>query len=240
MKIGLVNLDSKLPNIALEKIKLYYQGNAEYISPIETHSYDKVYCSSIFTFADKSYVQPNWICGGTGFDLTTKLPTEIEEMKPKINYGFTTRGCIRKCPFCVVPQKEGKIRVVGDIYDIWDRKSKIIVLYDNNILAEPKHFKRICEQIKKENIKVDFNQGLDFRLLNDEMCDILKKTSHSDYHFAFDDIKDEKRVTQSILMLQRHGIKRSIWYILIGFNSSIYDDIKRVKILRGMGEFGLL
>ncbi|GAH92586.1 unnamed protein product, partial [marine sediment metagenome] len=86
----------------------------------------------------------------------TTLRPEIEEMKPKINIGFTTRGCIRKCPFCIVPEKEGKIRVVGDIYDFWDREGTELIILDNNILALPEHFKMICTQLKQENLKVDF------------------------------------------------------------------------------------
>lgn len=84
MNIGLIQLDGKLINIALEKIKMYHelQGHkVDYISPIESGSYGKVYCSSIFDFTDKSYVKKDWICGGTGFDLTTKLPIDIENMK---------------------------------------------------------------------------------------------------------------------------------------------------------------
>jgi hypothetical protein len=223
MRVGLINLDSKLPNIALEKIKMYY-GHAEYIEPIEAHNYDKVYCSSVFSRTDKSYVSDAWICGGTGFDLTTNLPKEIDEMKPKINYGFTTRGCIRNCAFCVVPKKEGKLRVVGDIYDIWDRKNKDLCLFDNNILGLPSHFFMICEQIKKEKIRVDFNQGLDHRLLTDDICKELKSIRHKEYHFAFDDIAYEKTVREAIKMLNKNGIKRSIWYVLIYNTDESFED----------------
>ena len=125
-------------NIALEKIRLYYQQQNERIQdylPLNHHLYDKIYCSSIFTFSNKSYVTDDMICGGSGFDLATKLPAEMESMRPKINIGFTTRGCIRNCPFCIVPQKEGYIKIVGDIYDFWDGNSKKITILDNNILA---------------------------------------------------------------------------------------------------------
>jgi len=236
MIVGLVNLDSKLPNIALEKIKMYYKNDALYTEPIETIVCDRVYCSSIFTFTDKSYVSPKWICGGTGFNLTTKLPPEIECMKPKINYGVTTRGCIRKCPFCVVPEKEGNIYITGDIYDIWDGKSKNICLYDNNILALPEHFIMICNQIKKEKIRIDFNQGLDHRLLTDEICKYLKSISHKDYHFAFDNIKYEKTVRKAIELLKLNGINRSTWYTLVGYDSCFEEDLYRVELLKSLNQ----
>jgi len=135
MKIAIFNLEP-YTNIAIEKIIEYYRMRGDEVYhylPINDHLYDWIYCSSIFTFSDKSYVTDKMICGGTGFDLTTILPPEIEAMKPKINIGFTTRGCIRNCPFCVVPQKEGKIKIIGDIYDFWDGKNEWITILDNNI-----------------------------------------------------------------------------------------------------------
>ena len=235
MNIGLIKLDGKLVNIALEKIKLYHEqkgDNVKYISELEAVYYDKVYCSSIFSFTDKSYVRDSWICGGTGFDLSIKLPPEIENMKPKINVGFTTRGCIRNCEFCVVPKAEGKIKIVGDIYDFWDGKSKDIILYDNNILALPRHFNHICEQIKKENLRVDFNQGLDCRLLSENMCRKLSELRHKEYHFAFDDISYENQVKSAIQLLNKHGIRRATWYVLVGFNTDFENDYYRINLLR--------
>lgn len=235
MKIGLIQLDGKTINIALEKIKMYYEQKGDfvsYITEIESNLYDKVYCSSIFTFTDKRYVKKNWICGGSGFDLQSKLPDEIENMKPKINIGFTTRGCIHNCGFCIVPKKEGKIKVVGDIYDFWDGKNKDIILYDNNILAIPEHFYKICEQIKKEKLKVDFNQGLDCRLLNDEIGKTLSELSHKEYHFAFDSISYKNKVENALELLNKYGIKRSTWYVLIGYDTTYENDYERLNFLR--------
>lgn len=107
MKVGLYNLEPRYPNLALEKVRCFYGDRAEYCSPLESSQYDIVYASSIFDWTSKQYVVPNMLIGGTGFDLTTKLPPEIDAIIPRINRGFTTRGCIRNCPFCVVPKKEG-------------------------------------------------------------------------------------------------------------------------------------
>jgi len=239
MKIGLVNLDSTIKNIALEKIRLFHilrNDTVDDITPIESDFYDKVYCSSIFSNTDKSYVRNNWICGGSGFDIKSKLPNEIEIMKPKINMGFTTRGCIRKCPFCIVPEKEGKIRIEGDIYDFWDTKSKNIILFDNNILALPKHFEKICSQVKKEKLIVDFNQGLDIRLLNSKIIKIIKSISHAELRFAFDNLKDEKFVIKGIELLKKYKINRSMFYILIGFDTSFKQDLYRVELLKKLNQ----
>ncbi len=236
--IAIYNLEKKYINIALEKIKLYYQqqgDNVENYFALKHEQYDKIYVSSIFTFTDKKYVTKDMIYGGTGFSLMSQLPIEIENMKPKINVGFTTRGCIRKCWFCVVPQKEGDIRAVGDIYDFWDGKTKIIKILDNNILALPKHFIRICKQIKKENLSVDFNQGLDIRLLNKKNISLLKSIKHLEYKFAWDiEIKDMEKK----LKLIKNEFGRCTIYVLAGIN---FDrELEKCNIIKFIGHNGYI
>lgn len=233
--IALWNMEPKCTNIALEKIRMYYESHHERVVdylPLEHHLYEWVYCSSLFKFTDKSQVPDDVTCGGSGFDLTTTLPPEIDIMTPKLNVGFTTRGCIRKCPFCIVPEKEGWIRKTGDIYDIWDGKSDKIVLLDNNILAMKEHFKLICRQIKKENLMVDFNQGLDCRLLNNNIADILKSLRYKEYRFSFDSMEHENTVRKAIDILHKYEIKWSMWYVLVGYDTSPVEDLLRLELLK--------
>ena len=235
--VGLYNLEPHT-NIALEKIRMYYENHGEEVEdymPIAHTKYNNIFCSSLFTFSPKSYVTDDMICGGTGFDLTTVLSPEIEAMRPKINMGFTTRGCIRKCAFCVVPEKEGKIKATGDIYDFWDRKNKEIIVLDNNILALPDHFKMIASQIKRENLKVDFNQGLDFRLMNRELLRLAKEIKMPIWRFAWDNMKDLRMVRAFLQMLKEEEIKNTRWYVLIGFDTSEEEDLERVTILKKHG-----
>lgn len=237
--IGLYNLEPQYVNIALEKVRLFYESRGEKVTdcnPLEGGLYEKVYCSSIFTWTDKSYVTDFMTCGGSGFDLTTELPAGIEKMKPKINIGFTTRGCIRKCPFCVVPEKEGPLRIVGNIYDFWDRKSKKITILDNNILAARKHFQFIATQIRDVNLRVDFNQGLDYRLLDPELLQELKTLRYEHYKFAFDNPAEERGVREAIDMLRTHGIKWSMWLVLVGFNTTYKEDLHRLNLLKKLDQ----
>ena len=93
--IGLLNLEPKYRNLALEKIRLYYSERGETVEdyfPLRYESYEKIFCSSIFNFTPKMNLPPNLITGGTGFDLSTLLPPEIESIKPHLNFGFTSRG----------------------------------------------------------------------------------------------------------------------------------------------------
>ncbi len=175
--------------------------------------------------------------GGSGYDITTELPEEIENIKPRINLGFASRGCIRKCEFCIVPQKEGKIRSVGDLLDLWDGKSKDITLLDNNILALSKHFKLICKQARDNNIRLDFNQGLDCRLLNQDMVDDLKSIRHQELRFAWDGLKYENAVRKTIDLLDS---KRCSWYILTGFNTTFKEDLYRVNYLRSRNQVAFI
>jgi len=234
--ISIIDIDSKIPNLALKKIEKFYLDKGEQVewnNELMASVSDKVYVSCVFTKnKDKCLEwQGKAEIGGTGYDLTIKLPPEIEAVKPRINLGFATRGCIRKCEFCVVPKKEGKIRVEGDIYDIWDGNSREIILLDNNILALPDHFKLICSQIRKEKLKVDFNQGLDHRLLTDEICEELKKTRTADLRFAFDDPSYKPTVEKALNMLARHNIKKTMWYVLVGFNTTVEQDLERLNWL---------
>lgn len=237
--IALYNLEPKYINIALEKINLYYKQRGELVVdyyPISKNQYDKIYCSSIFSWSDKSYVTNDMICGGSGFNLTTTLPKNIEKMKPKINIGFTTRGCIRNCSFCIVPKKEGNIKITGDIYDFWDRNSNKIIILDNNILAVYEHFYAIIDQIALEKLKVDFNQGLDCRLMTVDIAEKLTQVKYNYYRFSFDDMSIEKTVVQTIGILKRYDIKWSMWYVLVGFNTTYKEDLYRIELLKSFDQ----
>jgi radical SAM superfamily enzyme YgiQ (UPF0313 family) len=239
MKIGLIDIDSKIPNLALKKIEKYYadMGATVIWNNLTLMEYDKVYISTIFTKSIHKVKQfeglQNYFIGGTGYNLTTELPKEIYDIKPKINIDFATRGCIRKCSFCFVPQKEGKIRVERDLYDIWDGKSKEVIFLDNNILALPEHFNLICLQAQKERIKIDFNQGMDIRLITDDIAAQMAKTSFKDIRFALDHISQMTTFNERLQILRKHLPTYSFFvYVLVGFDSTWNEDMERLEYLK--------
>lgn len=239
MKILLINIDSRIPNLALAKIAKYHQDKGdEVIWDMPIIPCEKTYVSCVFTKNKKKAEQWNGQAkiGGSGYSLEKILPDEIEEIKPRINLGFTTRGCIRKCEFCIVPQKEGHIRVVGDLLDLWDGKNKDVVILDNNILALPEHFALICKQAQNNKIRIDFNQGLDHRLLTPEIAELLHKTPHKEYKFAFDHPSYLPKVKLTIDMLQDVGINRCTWYVLVGFNTTFDEDLWRCDYLKAKNQ----
>lgn len=238
MNILIIDIDSKIPNLALKKVEKYHRDlgdNIEFVPMMRSWA-DKVYVSCIFT--KNRHLCQEWendskvMIGGTGYDLTIKLPKEIEDVKPKINIGFTTRGCVRKCDFCIVPQKEGGMQIVGDIYDIWDGKSKEIEILDNNILAMPQHFKGISNQLKKEKIRLKEN-GLDLRILyaNKSLLPYLKQIKHYQYKFAWD-IDDDDMVER--LKWLRENLGCCLIYVIVGFLP--FEKIMwKLQVLKDMG-----
>lgn len=245
MKVLLLNIDSKLPNIALRKLELYHEAQGDEIHwdlPMMLDQVDRAYASCIFT-KNKAQVdnykglRPDLIAGGTGYDYNVTLPYEVDAIKLRINYGFTTRGCIRNCSFCLVPKAEGNIRAVGDIYDIWDGKSRELTLLDNNILALPDHFKMICQQLIKEKLKVDFNQGLDIRLVTEDIARLLRTVSIKEHlRFSFDHPSLEMGFRKGIeTMIKFIPASRLMIYVLIGYDTTFDEDMYRIQLIRDYG-----
>lgn len=250
MKVLLVNVDSVIPNIALEKLRIYHERQGDKVTRIKDESllpfidvYDKIYVSCVFDYNRHRCRKWRGLAevGGSGYSLKKHLPVDIERIKPKINLGFATRGCVRNCYFCIVPEKEGKIHVVGDIYDLWDGQTRDILLLDNNILAAPEHFFKISSQLKKEKLRVDFNQGLDHRLLTDKICEELFSLTYAypgKMRFAFDHISYKKSVKRALRMLMKHGLKigkmkwRTRWYVYVGVDDTFDTVMERINILR--------
>lgn len=237
MKILIIDIDSRIPNLALKKVEKYHLDRGDEViwdMPLAKDIADKIYVSCVFT-KNKSrcdFWQGLAEIGGSGYSLEIKLPPEIEAIKPRINYGFTTRGCIRNCKFCIVPKKEGGIRTVGDLLDLWDGQAKKIVVMDNNILALPEHFELVCQQARNSHIKVDFNQGLDHRLLTSEIVDLMVSISHTEYRFAFDHPSYLPSVERALRLLRQGGINRCNWYMLVGFDTTPEEDLMRANYLR--------
>ena len=248
MKIGLLDIDGyyKFPNYALMKICAYEKslGNfPEWINYFE--HYDRVYISKIFSFSNNQTTAINSDCiikGGTGFDHSTKLPQHIDDCEPdyslypkyKHSLGFLTRGCIRHCTWCVVPQKEGKIQPYRDIETILqDRKSAILM--DNNVLAADYGLQQI-EKIIDLGCKIDFNQGLDARLVTKEIAQMLTKVKWLDYiRFACDTSEMLPCIDTVAHRLKAYGFNHKNIFVYALINNDLKESYKRLKALKEIG-----
>jgi hypothetical protein len=263
MKVLLMDLDivtrrRPFPNLALMKLSAYHKAKGDEVFlnfPLMSKP-DITYASCVFTWnaqrkatiplaAEQLYekiILPGQLfVGGSGIDLKAELEPAVEYQMPDyslypgvdFSLGFTSRGCPRRCPWCVVPQKEGTIREVASIYQFWDRRHRRIVLLDNNILAAS-HWRTIMEELIAERLEVDFNSGLDIRLVNEENVDYLKRIRTTrELRFAFDDISYEKGLRRGIELLLASGInsRKLLFYFLYGFPEINEECLERVKIL---------
>lgn len=257
MRIGLIHIDGKLPNLALMKLSAWHKAQGHEVELLKPDDVlkgqslfgarDKLYGATVFT--DSRPIANNLArigveVGGTGWDLVKRLPPEVEAVKPDyelygINYGFgfTSTGCIRTCEFCVVPIKEGGIKEVAWPSELINPLSNELILLDNNYLASPL-WREKSQQIIDHGYKVDFTQGLDIRLLGKEQADYLAAMKHRKrIHFAFDHLGIERDVRTGIELLLSKGIHhdRLSFYILVNFNSTIEQDLKRIAILDEYG-----
>lgn len=253
--ILLVDVDSKIPNLALMKLSTYHKQkgdmvklirfnisyypnrrNKKHIIPI---GYDKTYCSVIFNGAIDYIKCHNHVeFGGSGFSLSITLPAYIEELEPdysiypenNVSYGFISRGCIRKCSFCLVPEKEGAIKQVRNIDEIIRHKK--VKFLDNNFLALGNH-KEILNMLIKRGIRCEFNQGLDIRLIDQENSDLLSRLNYMQpYTFAFDDWSYLKWIETSLLLLPWRKIWQFRFFVYCHPDMEIDNIVNRVKYLR--------
>jgi len=252
MKIRLAAIDSKMVNVAILKIAQYHINsgdNVKWYQPLFDQNIDKLYISKIFTFSkDLAYLpQCEIIKGGTGYDITSKLPSEIESITdvkkayellyPKCDYSvqFTTRGCVRNCDFCLVRQKEGLTHDV-DLLSL-NPNGKYIELMDNNFFSSNTWRERL-EKIKSYNQYLDFNQGIDIRAITEEQAKALGECKIKTIHIAWDNIEDEKQVMKGIEILTKYVKPYKIsCYVLVGYKSDciLDDDLYRVKKLDSLG-----
>ena len=244
MRIGLIDIEPKIFNTAYMLMSSWHKqrgDSVEWWSPLTDRQFDHVYCSSLFdfTFTDKSQVPKRAICGGTGFDVTSRLSKAMEACEydysiyPNCETSFIwfSRGCDRNCPWCVVPQKEGRFHLVKRKQ--LNPKGKYITIMDNSFFSNP-DWRDVIAWLG--NMPVDI-QGIDVRLLTGEMCralDGLRRWRKKQFKIAWDE--GDKDLTSKLKFMLRF-IKpyKIMCYVLIGYYNSPDSDLYRVETLRKLG-----
>ena len=255
------------PNLALMRISAYHKAQGDDVEWwwSDFVHYDIVYMSKIFSNAYSPDVpEPinadKIIKGGTGyciyldadgierFDVNknVSLPTEIEKTFPDYSIypqfdfaiSMTSRGCPRGCSFCHVGAKEGRCaHKVADVSDFWNGQKEIRVL-DPNITAVKEYDKRdLMRQYRETGAIIDFTQGLDIRLINDDDIEDINRMKIRNVHFAWDnpqdDLENKFRRYASKAKHKPHG-EFGMVYILTGFNSTMEQNLYRIYTLRDL------
>jgi len=188
--------------------------------------------------------------GGSGYDYNIQLDDDIEHIMPDyslydLDYslGFTSRGCIRNCGFCEVPEKEGMIRDNASVWEFLHPEHKKVILLDNNFQASP-NWKYNLNYIIEHDLKVNINQGLDIRIMTDEFAEVLSQTKYYTWtfkrrglHIALDDSRYKAEFLKGVDILLSKDIKpRNIMvYVLVGYNSTLKDNLERIELVKDMG-----
>ena len=247
MRIGLIDVDrTSFPNLVLMKLSAHHKSRGDQVEWWNgLLKYDRVYKAKVF---DDTYSKDiEWcinadeiIKGGTGYDLQNKLPEEIEHIKPdydlyNINdtaYGFLTRGCPRGCPFCIVKDKEGgRSHQVADLGEFWNGESRIVLL-DPNITAS-KECEKLFDDLISTGKEIEFNQGIDVRLITDKEVDQLNKMKLKMLHFAWDNYEFKTYDKLKTIRPQLRYDSRSLRvYVLTNFNTTFEQDLERIIKLR--------
>lgn len=265
-KIGLIDVDGHhFPNLALMRISAYHKSIGDEVewwwSDLE--HYDKVYMSKVFsdTYSPDIGAPMNAdevIRGGTGYcislgndgkehfakDINVPLKPEIERCFPDYSIypqfdfavSMTSRGCPRGCPFCHVASKEGRGSVkVANVSDFWNGQ-KLIKVLDPNITACVDK-RELMHQYRETGAWIDFTQGIDIRLVNEEDIEDLNGMKIDNLHFAWDNPKEDlagkfKWFNERIKI---RDFRQKTVYVLTNYNSTMEENLRRIYVLRDIG-----
>lgn len=153
--------------------------------------------------------------------------------------GYMTKGCVNKCSFCAVPKLEPCFVPFIPLGPQVDLSKKDLILLDNNVLASPE-FPHIVQEIMKYGFRkgaklgkaqrfVDFNQGVDVRLLNEEKMSLLSQLPIYPLRIAFDNVKLEKQYIKTVKLAHKYRIRRLSNYILFNYQDTPDDFYSRLR-----------
>lgn len=241
MKNMRINLYSDAPhhNLALMKLSAYYRQQDAFISfnmPIIPCDFS--YASILFEKNKKMFFADEF--GGPAFENSV-LPKEVENIKPDYNLynldyslGYTFRPCYRGCSFCKVSKMNHPDTNHHSIWEFHNLRFKKICLLNNNTFMD-KQWKETFEEIWDADLSVIDENGYDLRLLDDEKCEMLKKTKFvGKLHFAWDRMKDETKILKGLELLRKWKTRGSI-YVLIGYDTTEKEDLYRCQKIIDLG-----
>ncbi len=258
--ILLLDVDSRLPNLALMKLSRHFKLRGRRVQLIRKDEFVKqaemVYASCVFSTPAsrrrveklRNYYGDSLVLGGSGVDLKRRLSPEIEGLEadyrlyPELGnraIGFITRGCPYRCSFCLVPKKEGNVRRVTDLDTLLQGRKKLILL-DDNVLAHPEAGD-ILEEMAQRSLMVNFTQTLDIRLLEKEQVSILKRIycsntrfTRRNYHFSLNRPSGLARIARNYRLFDFKPSDNVEFVCMYGFDTTLEQDVERFRFLHSL------
>ena len=231
-----------------------------YVTSLFTYAYEAVH--KTIQFYSEKYTKANITVGGIYASLCSEHLFEVFGERIAIHKGlfpgaddvlpdyslvpdnktsilFASRGCINHCNYCSVSKLEPKFFARPTIRHLVYPGHTAIVFWDNNFLASPYCFD-ILEELEGLSLEVDFNQGLDARLLTEDVVKRLSLLKIPVVRLAYDSLSARPKLSDSIDLLKLHGFRgrRIVVYCL--FNSEDRNDtpqtfLDRIKDLMDWG-----
>lgn len=249
-RVKIVQLDGSLMNRALGCIARDHVNKGDRVSFLEQDP-DIVYYGAIFNWTAKRFKNQLSITGAKvikgGYPFNNdQLAPDIDALMPlydlwstDYSLGYTSRGCIRQCDFCIVPSVEGAIRDYQPISQFHDPSHRRIILLDNNFLASP-NWRQNTQYLQENGLAVNFCQGLDIRLLNEDnvriLADLKYQNPHWTHHqltFAFDSSSITPFVERGLQLLIDHGVRNENiqFFVLLGHDETFDQEKARCELL---------
>ncbi len=258
----LIDVDGRLPNLALMKLSAHFGGNGRTVHLGKRDCFlkepDEVYASTLFYSPQserrnerlREYYGDRLTLGGTGQDVSSRLPRPVEALPPDYTLypelgdraiGFMTRGCPFACPFCVVTSKEGEPKQVSDLDTLLEggRRNKLILL-DDNILSYP-DADRFLWEMADRGIRVNFTQTLDLRLVNRERAKLIRgiqcsntRFTRSNYHFSLNHNRNLDLVARKYQLFDFERRDNVEFVCMYGFDTTLEEDVDRFMFLRSL------
>lgn len=260
-KIVLYDVDSQIPNLALMKLSSFYKRNRHTVMlsrNVQSIPGDQHFASVVF-YSPKSLKKVDRLrgiygdkinIGGSGVNLQTVLPEEVDRCFPDYDLyehsryaiGFLTRGCNKRCKFCVVPKKEGSLISNYSTFDDFVPKGQSnVMLLDNNLLALP-DIQRILGEIIAKGFNVNFNQTLDIQYLTRDTYELLRRIRYMNsrftkkmIYFSCNTAKQAAMFYKKADFLRGFGKNQVTVVTMFGFNTRLSQDFEILKMTKNLG-----
>lgn len=175
-------------------------------------------------------------------DLTNidKYYSVLSEDTPTTT-AFSSRGCPFSCAYCDRPalgkgfRAMSANRVADEMEWCQKRGIKEIFFYDDTFSVSMERVMKICQEIKRRNIKIKWDVRTRVNVVNEELLRNMKEAGCERIHFGVETanprvVKELQKGTTNLQvekafdMCRKHGIK-TLAYLMMGNPTETWEDV---------------